>query len=622
MAELYGKWTSLEGGMNSGFDPAVISEKQYWLGVNIISRKGRPSTRPDFIRRRLNFIADRPMVGTLPAGVTVHTAEQNEEYFRYGKFQGAKAYRTGSARYIVALIAGWVWIVDIATNNVYRMSRVPRMSQTITRGYFCQAVDFMIVQDGINRPVIINNLSARVSDKSKNEIPAGRSMAFGHGRIFLQISDRNFIAGDIYKFYRPDSVLKFTEETYLNEGGAFAVDSELGNITGMHFQTRFDTSTGDGPLLVGCENGAVSYSIQNSRTLWNSYDLSKVQLMGTGIVGPNAICDVNQDMMFWSWEGLRSWQAIRHEAVYRRKYTNQSAEISVILEDQTRWLSPLMSMVQVDNRLLMTVTAEKAMCMTRLPGATEDQMLWNDYAFMGIASLDFDQINNQIKGDTITSIQSASYDGLWTGIHPTQLVGINFQGKNTAFAFDKSSEHENRLWEIGDESTGLDAESVPVQCDLYTRSYVGVTGDTYIEQPFVTKSLKQLRLWVSGVAHPTPVDVFVRNEQSSSFHFLQRKMLNYETWSRALVDGEIVTGDPHNVGLVAFEAFSPDYSGVNSRAHYYGHELSFMIRWAGRAEISRMLAKMNDEGQARNEIDTNAVRLVSESGIEKYSYRI
>lgn len=626
MAELYAKFTSLEGGMNSGFDPAVISDKQYWLGLNLVCRKGRPTTRPDFLRHIITFVDDRiPSAGTvLAAGVITCTAAQNEEIFKYGKFQGAKEYQTGAARYLVAMVSGWIFIYDVSSKKMFRMSSIPRMARHIDRAWFCQVVDFMVVQDGINRPVIINNLSARVSDKSKDEIPAGKAMIFGHGRIFLQISARNFIAGDIYKFYEPDAVFKFTENTYTAEGGAFSVASEIGNITGMHFATQFDTATGDGPLLVACENGVASYSIQNSRTLWNNNDLSKIQVIGTGIVGQSAKADVNQDMMFWSWEGLRSWATTRQDVSYRRKYSNQSAEMNEVLKYETSWLLPMVSMVYVNNRLLITTGAEKVQCKELLPGEEVESMEWNDYAFQGMISLDFDQINNQIKSDSSSTYtpQSASFDGMWTGIHPTQLVSVNISGKTRAFAFDKSSSNENRIFEILDSSSGLDNETTPIACSLFTRNYVGVTGDTYSEQPFVTKRLMEMRLWVSAIKHPTLIELHVKNDLTTSYHLLQQRMLNFETWNPDLVDGEIQVGTTRNCGMIPFEDFKNNFSPVTQRPYNFGHELGFLIRWYGHAEISRMLAKLNDEGPAANELNPKEIEFVNEPSIDPFEYRI
>jgi hypothetical protein len=625
MAELYAKFTSLEGGMNSGFDPAVISDKQYWMGINVVCRKGRPSTRPDFARCKITFMADRvPKEGTvLPEGVITCTAAQNEAIYKYGKFQGSKEYQTGSARYLVAMVSGWIFIYDVSSGKMYRMSTVPRMARHINRAWFCQVVEYMVVQDGINRPVIINNLSARVSDKTKNEIPAGRAMIFGHGRIFLQISARNFIAGDIYKFYEPEAVFKFTENTYTAEGGAFSVASEIGDITGMHFATQFDTATGDGPLLVACENGVASYAIQNSRTLWNNNDLSKVQVIGTGFVGQSAKTDVNQDMMFWSWEGLRSWATTRQDVSYRRKYSNQSAEMTEVLKHETSWLLPLVSMVHVNNRLLITTVAEKTQCMERLPGSTEETMQWNDYAFKGIISLDFDQINNQIKSDNQTYVpQSASFDGIWTGIHPTQLVAVNLSGKTRAFAFDKSASGENRIFEILDSSSGIDNESMPIACSLFTRNYVGMTGDTYTEQPFVTKRLVEMRLWISSIKHPTVVELHVKNDLTTSYHLLQKRMLNFETWNKDLVDNDVFVGTTRNCGMVPFQDFEDNFSVITKRPYNFGHELGFLIRWFGHAEISRMLAKLNDEGPANNELKIDQIEYVNEPAIDPFEYRI
>lgn len=599
MSDLYATFTSLEGGMNSGFDAAVISDNQYALGINVVCRRGRPSTRPDFDRIPLQFEND-----------------DEKKLFEEGRFQGGDKYSPGFANYVVALIGGWIFVIDLSNYSVKRMSNIPQMSTVAKRGFFCQVVDQFVVQDGLNRPAILTNQSAKVSDASKNQVPAGKAMAFGHGRLFVQISKRDFIAGDIHKQAKHGSALIFEEDQYLSEGGSFSVAPELGAITGMHFATHFDTSTGDGPLMVVCENGAATYSVQNSRTFWNDNDLSKVQMVGTGIVGQCAKVNVNQDMMFWSWGGLRSWAAVQQEALYQRKYTNQSAEILEITKDDTGFLLPYMSMIQFNNRLLITSVGEKAQCFV------DGEWAYEDVSFKCIVSLDFDQINNQIKtksrGTAIA--QSASYDGIWTGIHPTQLLTLMMSGTQRAFAFDKARSGKNRFWEITDNYTGYDNKVHKIECELYTKTYVGFDA-SYNEQPFVAKRVFQIQLWVANILGKLPVTVSVKNDRSLRFNDLQTREILSKTWMNELVNNEVVTGIPQNRSALPFEDFTESFDPVSKQYNHSGYELAFRIAWKGYAEMSRLFVMMTSEGQEQYQSEDETM-LVSELPNDKYKYRV
>lgn len=598
MSALYARFTSLEGGMNSGFDPAVISDKQYWLGINVVVRRGRPHTRPDFNRVSLFFDTD-----------------EEQAQFETGRFQGAKEYKPGNAYYLAVMISGRLFVIDVTTRRVFKID-VDRMNQYVPRCWFCQVAKYLIVQDGINRPIILDNLTGRKSSADDQEIPAGKVMAFGHGRIFLQISKRNFIAGDIYKFLEPDSALKFTEETYLAEGGAFSIDPELGEITGMHFATNLDTSTGDGPLLVCCSNGVKSYAVQYSRTQWSNLDISKVQLMDAGVVGPNAKSDVNQDLMFWSWEGLRSWAAIQQEPYYRRKYTNQSAELNEVIDDETAFILPYMSMIQFDNRLLITVCGEKVISWT-----DDEEALYDDYAFKAIASLDFDQINNQVSSESTKIVRSASYDGIWTGIHPTQLLAMYVGGVRRAFAFDKSRSGKNRLWEITANYTGCDNGNIPIEAAVYTKAFAGINV-AYIEQPFSLKRLENTRLWVAGIRQRTPISLSVKNEKMYSYSHLKTRELNIVCNTTELTgDNQVQVGRPVNVGMLSFEDFDQDLISPRETLAISGYELSFKIAWKGYVEISRMLAEFTDAGQD-SFIEWHDPLMINEPPEEKYNYRV
>jgi len=612
MSSLFARFTSLEGGMNSGFDPAVISEKQYYIGTNVVSRRGRPHTRPDF--DKMNLVFASPV---------------DKALFEDGRFQGSREYTPGDAAYLVVMIGGYCFTIDTSTWKVTNHTTwteespvgVKRMNSLAPRCYFCQVVDYMIVQDGSSRPIIFNGLQARHSVFDDDEVPAGTNMAFGHGRLFLQISKRNFIAGDIYQYIEPESVLKFTEDKFLSEGGSFSVYPTLGGIVGLKFATHYDTSTGDGPLFILCDNGIASYAVNISRAKWNDSDISKIQLVGTGVVGPDALTDINQDLMFWSWQGLRSWSTVKLEASYRRKYTNQSAEMAIVAEDSTPWLLPYTSMIQFGNRLLITSVGEKAQCKVSVPWSAEEELIYADVAFKAIISLDFDQINNQVTTETSQAAQTASFDGIWTGIHPTQLVAINIGSNQRAFAFDKSSSGKNRLWEITERYTGLDNGTSPIEASICTKSYAAIDSQ-YIQQPFVMKRLSSARIWLSGLRMNTPVEFHVKNETSRNYTHLQTRELNIATWQKDLkADNTIQSGFPVNVGVVPFEDFIKAQSPVTDTLVYSGHELSFMIRWRGYAELSRMIAEMTNDGELRFMDDPNET-MVYDPPQDKYKYRV
>src|SRR5207245_3351931 len=95
---------------------------------------------------------------------------------------------------------------------------------------------WLVIQDGQSRALIWNGSLLRRSNPTVPEVPVGERMAYGMGRLWIS-KGNEFVGGDLYGTPSPtatsslgyaDAVLKFTENTYLNGGGAFTVPMESG----------------------------------------------------------------------------------------------------------------------------------------------------------------------------------------------------------------------------------------------------------------------------------------------------------------------------------------------------------------------------------------------------------
>ena len=219
-------------------------------------------------------------------------------------------------------------------------------------------------------------------------------------------------------------LLRFTETTYLNEGGSFQFPSEMGRITGMIFQPISDTATGQGDLLVFGETGVVSFSVSTPRDEWkNSAGFQRITLSRIGSVAEKFLIPINNDIYFRAADGVRSYRNARADQEGTGE-TPFSTPVDVFLDFDTEYMYEASSAVYFDNRLIFTV------------GPTENyKNVGNNpvkavpITHRGFGIFDF---NSMSKPDTEFS---PVWDGLWTGLNATQLICGQINRTPRCYAF-------------------------------------------------------------------------------------------------------------------------------------------------------------------------------------------
>lgn len=344
--------------------------------------------------------------------------------------------------------------------------------------YIFQAENYAIVLSGQNKTIIFDGSSARQA--AYNEIPPGVLGAYGWGRIWICRDDRRtFLAGDIvrgpsgtYQQGFRDAILKFTENDFLNEGGAFSVPFNAGPITTMQFLTTQDTSLGVGVLLIGTTNMVFSVNAPVDRTVWKfvRYPIQTVSLVDYGPEGPRSSVSVDGDMWYRSTDGIRSF------IVARRNFgqpgnTPLSREVSPILDFDTEALLFYGSAVKFDNRLLMTVSPFRS-----------DTGIQH----RGLAIVNYDLISS-MQGKS-----AAAWEGAWTGLNILQLTKGRIANKERAFAFVRGDDIE--LWEI--QKKGYYDELTTVEDGQTTITRKAIAGwiETRSDDHGNSAQLKQLHM--------------------------------------------------------------------------------------------------------------------------------
>jgi hypothetical protein len=366
-------------------------------------------------------------------------------------------------------------------------------SSRLTKSWFCQAEEFLLVQDKQSKCIVYDGSITRRLEKD-TELPVGGPMAYGMGRVWVGLPDGfSFIAGDIVygasgtsAYGSRDALLNVTENTFLNEGGVFAMPANSGGIRALTFTNNLDTSLGQGPLLAFTPNLVASIQAPIDRNTWKDlqYPIQTVALTGYGALSDTSTIPVNGDVFYRSTDGVRSF------ALARRDFgswgnTPISSEMSRVFNDDSEWMLDYSSATVFDNRLLITVSPY------RVQG--------HGVAHRGLAVMDFD-ILSRMYGK-----EQPAWEGIWTGLNILQIVTGRFDGEERCFAFVLNGASQIELWEL---SKGSPHDSGDAGDSAITWSVE--LASMHFESPFDLKSLEYGELFLDSMRGKVGVKAWFR----------------------------------------------------------------------------------------------------------------
>jgi len=295
-------------------------------------------------------------------------------------------------------------------------------------------------------------------------------------------------------------LLRFTETTYLDEGGSLQVPSFLGKITGMIFMPVQDAGAGQGDLLVFCETGVLSLAVAVPRSAWKTtVGFQRIALASIGSTGQESLTTANGDVFFRSFDGLRTYRNARAEFnTFGR--VPISAEMNGVLDYDTKSMLKNCSAIVYDNRFLFTATPQ-----ITYKNVSTSQLTKRPITFSTIVALDFTTLAS------IGAQRASCYDGMWRGLDVTKLVTGVVQGKPRAFAFcvDYNVNATNTVWELSADNftdQPVNSEAVPITSILETRSF-------QLGSPAEVKKLIRSDLWLGSLRGNTNFKVYWRPDE-------------------------------------------------------------------------------------------------------------
>lgn len=537
-----------ERGVSSAIAPELLPNNQVAWAMNASFRGSKVATRPNMVHRMY-----------LPNGLI-----QGCEYFG---IQGGM---------LVANIAGRLYRIRI-NGRIFSNEEIPLgfiNSPTVKQSWMIQTVESLVIQDGQSDAIIYDGSIARRA--GVDEVPRGRQMAYGNGRLWVAINANEAVAGDI-RTGAAESELKFTEATYLLGGGKLFFSS---GIKGMAFIPVTGQSDYGALLVFGASQTNAIRADITARDDWGRIPgFVTAILRSVGTASQWSITSINQDL-YWrdSNGGIRSIRnALADEA--GPGSAPISREVSRLTDYDSQQLLEFCSAVYFHNRLLMTSSP------FLLPNGG---VAWKD-----IIPLDFAPLSS-MGGKSLPA-----YDGKWNGLNFVKLVGGEFRSKNRAFALVTDNQGVNSLWEF---DNGNRADLVIDCSDGTSDGTSDITREhpitAFIEyplrdfgQPNKMKRLERCDVWLSDINGEVDLSVYWRQDNS-------RKWLKWDEVSVCAKTTDPATTTPHVWKNLTtqyrpqFRTFTiPDFvNDVVKQAAQIGYEFQIRLVWTGRCRIDKMMA--------------------------------
>lgn len=343
--------------------------------------------------------------------------------------------------------------------------------------------------------------------------------------------------------------LRFSETTFINEGGALLIPGEIGTIMCLAFVPLQDVSTGQGDLIVFGSSGASSFSVSTPRQNWKEAEgFQRLLFSDIGSLS-NSTISINGDIYFRSLQGngIRTYRNARAEFGGFGMTPTSSEMDSVFLNEDTTKLSKV-SLIHFDDRLLITCRPKE-----------ENGKI----TFRGIIALDFRPVSsNSVKTHAV-------YDGVWSGLKIVSLLKTEFSGAERAYAI---CYHNNiyELWEITKNQTyDKKVTEKRITSLILTKAFD-------FESPWSEKKLLHGDLWFSNI----------KNSFNASLWFRPDNNPNWQAWGSWELCYNNLPGYSSRL-----RSSPPSYENneFTKKAMGRGYDFKIRILWEGNAQLEKAL---------------------------------
>lgn len=616
MAEVYDGFVSLLDGMDSLTEAALIPASAYSRGINVSCRGGFIHTRPGFTK-----LVDLPV----------------------GKFQGAAVWSLNSEDRVVFVVDGQPYVLSLSTFQITKAqtgvvvvpsedeaaepisTTVPtEMSATVDRCFFTQPDRWMLLQDGVSKPLVLQeNEDGSVSAYGR-EAPEvcyvpGTVSFYLHQRVhyapallpamspaieedeedatnnydvapdLTEESGRMvFVSSDIRDNYDPQWVFRMSEHRVLNEGGGLALPQELGFITAMSAMRNAATGTGLGALIVFAREGLCAFDVSKPRSQWlatsENGGIGQPLFRGPGTKSPYSPLQVNDDLVYV--DTLGHLRALRYDSSNLAGGSGSlscvplSAAAEYYVRMSPESLLPLVSTAFVNNRVFWTLCGE------------------GDY-FKALGVLD----TAQVSGFGSAS-DAPSFDGVWTGFKFQQILAARIAGRTQLLVVVKTGELGNAIYVLDEDATT--DSGTPIEAQLYSRMMD-------FGAPVDLKQLLYAEAWLQDMPVTTTVSVYFRSSGFPVWSPMDTKVFSVPEGSLWQARRKVRFGLAPN--LIS-------YNTVTQEKLFNGNDFQFCIKWTGACKISKFRAVAEAKPEAAPACEVPVGTITDNGLLSDFSYAV
>lgn len=567
-------------GMHSGLDPLLLdSNGQYAYGVNVTTRGGFVKTRPAF--EDLGVVC--------PSG-----------------YQGAGVFRLDESEHLAVVSNGTLYIRNGETGAI---TSIPGYLQATGQVFLVQAYRWLIVQDGISRPLVVQEsggVFTRVARDAELEPDADEPLIclvpgtvglYAHGRyhyvpaivpaplpklledgleytnadeVPIPVADTPdgeydgdkesgkacFVSSDVMDPLDPFAMFRMTEHRSLDEGGAYALPAELGFIHGMGAMRGAATGTGIGSLYVFGSRGVSAFEVSSPRSSinaeksWKDIAFSQVAFYGAGTYSPLSVLNITDDI--WYVDTTKNLRSV----TYDRSQLSSDGYAAPAMYNVSK---------SFEARRWVDLTPDSYRAWISAANA-DNRLHWSLCDGAAVGSLDFAQVYTATPSEI-----PPLHEGIWTGFDFKQVLSSN--GALHAIVGASDGLHILRL----SDTEIYDPKNTPIESFIVTKYYAGMYNEMYhLHEP---KKLAYVDMLVAGISCPTELKVYFRP-------------IHYPTWTLlGTKEFNVLAGSPAQVRTrVKFSVNPATVTGCNEitkETLYVGHAFQFRLVWTGRMQIDR-----------------------------------
>jgi hypothetical protein len=465
--------------------PSYLPEFYVAESVNRTFRGGINRTRPSI--RNLQIVAGEDQSANIVNDI------------QKGNFQGAYAYR--KTKYesndgLVISVSGKIYFLKIVNNLAYAYYLIGGNDPDMMHTWFVQAEDRLYIQNGYQNAISWGgDLSVppyRLNPFLK-KMPIGTIMEYAFGRVFVSDRFNRIYASDIIYgngFTNTLNTENFTEIGYWAEGGSFSTPAMMGDITGMKVMPDLgDNLRGQGALVILCTNGAFSMDVSIPRSQWNESNIQRVSLLGRGCASPY-LTTVNSELWFRSHDGWAFYSNSQTEFYRYFSMRKLSRDVNKWVSRDTAWLKQFASTMYINNYLINTVAPQ-----TKSTQASNGVTGLHRY-HRGMVVLDLDQGSSPSPDAQL----SFRWNGLWTGVRPSQLLSANINKEQRGFVFSYDKDNANRLYEVTNSRTADYGPNGTSQIDSFFITGKYNFGGSRATNIFLRKRITGGEMWLSEIS--------------------------------------------------------------------------------------------------------------------------